>query len=137
MPTAKNKFGDPMPVIQHRVDAATQARARRDASALQISCSRGWRRPTTGACGQVSALNYQDHPAGGCRMGTDPATSVVNSHGRTHDHENLFIVGSPTLPDRRLHQRHTDVRGARAAIGDRDRPELNDRALVPGRFTNR
>ena len=23
---AKNKFGDPLPVIQHRVDAATQAR---------------------------------------------------------------------------------------------------------------
>ena len=31
-------------------------------------------------------------------MGTDPATSVVDSHGRTHDHENLFVVGSPTLP---------------------------------------
>ena len=31
-------------------------------------------------------------------MGTDPATSVVDSFGRTHDHENLFVVGSPTLP---------------------------------------
>jgi quinoprotein glucose dehydrogenase len=31
-------------------------------------------------------------------MGTDPATSVGNSHGRTHDHENLFIVGASTLP---------------------------------------
>ena len=37
-------------------------------------------------------------PAGGCRMGADPATSVVDSYGRTHDHENLFVVGSPTLP---------------------------------------
>ncbi len=46
----------------------------------------------------MSGLNYQDHPAGGCRMGADPATSVVNSFGRTHDHENLFVVGSPTLP---------------------------------------
>ena len=38
------------------------------------------------------------HPGGGCRMGTDPARSVVDSHGRTHDHENLFVVGSPTMP---------------------------------------
>ena len=39
---------------------------------------------------------FQDHPAGGCRMGTDPATSVVDGWGRTHDHENLFVVGAPT-----------------------------------------
>ena len=29
-------------------------------------------------------------------MGDDPATSVVDSHGRAHDHENLFVVGAPT-----------------------------------------
>ncbi|MBT7501609.1 MAG: GMC family oxidoreductase, partial [Gemmatimonadales bacterium] len=37
-----------------------------------------------------------DHPAGGCRMGDDPGTSVVDSWGRAHDHENLFVVGAPT-----------------------------------------
>ena len=42
--------------------------------------------------------DYLDHPAGGCRMGTDPKISVCDSHGRTHDHENLFVVGAPTLP---------------------------------------
>ena len=31
-------------------------------------------------------------------MGADPATSVTDSYGRTHDHENLFVVGAPTLP---------------------------------------
>ena len=31
-------------------------------------------------------------------MGTDPAASVCDSYGRTHDHENLFVVGSTTLP---------------------------------------
>ena len=46
----------------------------------------------------VSEGNYLDHPSGGCRMGSDPATSVCDSYGRTHDHENLFVVGSPTLP---------------------------------------
>ena len=31
-------------------------------------------------------------------MGTNPATSVCDSYGRTHDHENLFVIGAPTLP---------------------------------------
>jgi quinoprotein glucose dehydrogenase len=31
-------------------------------------------------------------------MGDDPATSVVDGYGRTHDHENLFVVGAPTMP---------------------------------------
>jgi glucose dehydrogenase len=42
--------------------------------------------------------NYWDHPAGGCRMGTNASTSVCDSYGRTHDHENLFVIGAPTLP---------------------------------------
>jgi quinoprotein glucose dehydrogenase len=29
-------------------------------------------------------------------MGDDPGTSVVDSWGRAHDHENLFVVGAPT-----------------------------------------
>ena len=31
-------------------------------------------------------------------MGNDPGTSVCDDYGRTHDHENLFVVRSPTLP---------------------------------------
>ncbi|ULL19377.1 GMC family oxidoreductase [Paenibacillus sp. H1-7] len=31
------------------------------------------------------------HLMGGCRMGNDPATSVVNSYGQTHDIPNLFV----------------------------------------------
>jgi quinoprotein glucose dehydrogenase len=42
--------------------------------------------------------NYLDHPAGGCRMGTDRTASVCDNYGRTHDHENLFVVGAPTQP---------------------------------------
>ena len=29
-------------------------------------------------------------------MGNDPAASVVDSWGRAHDHENLFIAGAST-----------------------------------------
>jgi choline dehydrogenase-like flavoprotein len=96
-PVAKNKFGDPLPVIQHRVDAATQARAAATRTHFETLFAR-MAKANDGRVGQISALNYQDHPSGGCRMGDDPATSVVDSHGRTHDHENLFVVGSPTLP---------------------------------------
>lgn len=45
---------------------------------------------------RAASDDFQDHPAGGCRMGSDPAASVTDSYGRTHDHENLFVVGAPT-----------------------------------------
>jgi choline dehydrogenase-like flavoprotein len=32
-----------------------------------------------------------DHTMGGCRMGADPASSVVDADLKTHDHANLFI----------------------------------------------
>jgi len=32
------------------------------------------------------------------RMGDDPATSVTDSYGRTHDHPNLFIAGGSLFP---------------------------------------
>lgn len=34
------------------------------------------------------------HLLGGCRMGDDPQTSVVNSFGQTHDIPNLFVCGA-------------------------------------------
>ena len=40
----------------------------------------------------------QEHPVGGCRMGTDPTQSVVDAHGRAHDHENLWVAGAPAQP---------------------------------------
>ena len=38
------------------------------------------------------------HQCGTARMGDDPATSVVDSFGRTHDHPNLFIMDGAILP---------------------------------------
>ena len=94
---SKNRWGDALPLVSHKIDAATQAReASTRAHFEQLFASMA--KANDGHVGRISGLPYQDHPAGGCRMGTDPATSVVDSHGRTHDHENLFVVGSPTLP---------------------------------------
>lgn len=35
------------------------------------------------------------HLMGGCRMGNNPETSVVDPWGRSHDHENLYLAGAP------------------------------------------
>jgi choline dehydrogenase-like flavoprotein len=37
------------------------------------------------------------HIVGTYRMGQDPQTSVVDSYCRSHDHENLFLVGTGTM----------------------------------------
>jgi glucose dehydrogenase len=93
----KNRYGDPMPTIEHRFDEATLSRK----AATEAHVSGVFDRLATASNGRIVATSqgdYLDHPAGGCRMGTDPATSVCDSYGRTHDHENLFVVGAPTLP---------------------------------------
>ncbi len=38
------------------------------------------------------------HITGTMSMGNDPKDSVVDRFGRTHDHENLFIVGTGVMP---------------------------------------
>ncbi|MEL6807267.1 MAG: GMC family oxidoreductase [Pseudomonadota bacterium] len=38
------------------------------------------------------------HAFGTCRMGDDPATSVVDAFGRAHDIENLFIADASVFP---------------------------------------
>ena len=97
-PASKNRYGDPMPKIDRQLDAAATARE----GATLAHCTEVFERMAKASNGRLtgkpSVSNYWDHPAGGCRMGTDPATSVCDSYGRTHDHENLFVIGAPTLP---------------------------------------
>lgn len=96
-PATKNRWGDPLPAVRHKVDAATEARQPQTREYFERLFAQ-LAKANDGRVGNITGLSYQDHPAGGCRMGTDPARSVVDSHGRTHDHENLYVVGSPTMP---------------------------------------
>jgi choline dehydrogenase-like flavoprotein len=96
-PAQKNRFGDPLPGITHVLDAATRTRAAATEDHVRALFAR-LAQNGNGRVMSVTKGEYLDHPAGGCRMGTDPAASVCDSFGRTHDHENLFVVGSPTLP---------------------------------------
>jgi quinoprotein glucose dehydrogenase len=93
----KNRYGDPMPKIEHRFDEATMAReAATKAHVHDVFGTLA--KASNGRIVNTSEGDYLDHPGGGCRMGADPATSVCDSYGRTHDHENLFVVGAPTTP---------------------------------------
>ncbi len=93
----KNRYGDPMPKIVHRVDAATEAR-QAATKAHVLGVFQNLARASNGRIVNSGEGDYLDHPGGGCRMGSDPATSVCDSYGRTHDHPNLFVVGAPTTP---------------------------------------
>jgi choline dehydrogenase-like flavoprotein len=50
--------------------------------------------------GKPEQLTYggAGHLMGTYRMGDDPKTSVVDSRQRSHDHQNLYLVGSGTFP---------------------------------------
>jgi quinoprotein glucose dehydrogenase len=96
-PAARNRFGDPLPRLEHRLDAASEAREAATHAHIR-GVFQELARADNGRVLSTSVSDYLDHPAGGCRMGTDRATSVCDSFGRTHDHENLFVVGAPTLP---------------------------------------
>jgi len=93
----KNRYGDPMPKIEHRLDDATLAR-RVATKAHVLGVFEKLAQASNGKIVNTNEGDYLDHPGGGCRMGSDPATSVCDSYGRTHDHENLFVVGAPTTP---------------------------------------
>ena len=93
--STRNSWGDPLPKVQH-VEHET-SRALRDQTHQQL---RGiFERLVKSGGGKIletSVGKFLDHPAGGCRMGDDPSESVCDSTGRTHDHENLWIIGAPT-----------------------------------------
>ncbi len=93
--TRKNAWGDPLPKLGFRdapESAALRARTEDSIRALFGEMARAG----NGKLVRTSVDDFQDHPSGGCRMGADPAASVVDSFGRSHDHENLFVVGAPT-----------------------------------------
>lgn len=44
------------------------------------------------------AAPMTNHEIGGCRMGTDPKTSVLNEFGRSHDVPNLYVADASAFP---------------------------------------
>ena len=95
--STRNRFGDPLPRLDFRdAPVSRELRAHTEDRIREIFAEVA--AAGDGRILRTSVDSVQDHPGGGCRMGTDPGTSVVDSWGRTHDHENLFVTGAPTLP---------------------------------------
>jgi quinoprotein glucose dehydrogenase len=93
--TRTSPWGDPMPSLAFRDDAVSRDLRGFTEDTIRALFDR-LARAGNGRVIRSSVDNFQDHPAGGCRMGTDRSNGVVDSHGRTFDHENLFVVGAPT-----------------------------------------
>ena len=93
----KNAWGDPLPRIDF-VDSDTSVELREH---TESSIRAVFESIVRAGGGKVLSARVDegiyDHPGGGCRMGDDPEASVVDAHGRAHDHENLWIVGAPTV----------------------------------------
>lgn len=94
-PERKNPWGDPLPRIDF-VDSDWSLGLREHTeehirAVFDRIVRAGGGKTLTTRVGEV-----YDHPGGGCRMGGDPQTSVVDSFGRSHDHDNLWVVGAPT-----------------------------------------
>ncbi len=93
-----NRFGDPMPTLAFK-DAPESVALR---SWQEEELRELFRRMARAGDGSILRMENsasdlgQEHPVGGCRMGTDPATSVVDGWGRAHDHENLWVAGAPS-----------------------------------------
>ncbi len=86
-PHQKDRFGMPLPVVtyhDHPNDIAMRNFAWQRARDLYI------------AAGATKVYDTPPYPAthnlGTCRMGLDPATSVVNQFGQAHEVKNLFIA---------------------------------------------
>ncbi len=92
----KNAHGDPLPKLAWRDDPVSRdnrAWTEDQIKALFESLAKAG----NGRVIRTGNDSFQDHPAGGCRMGKDASTGVVDSWGRTFEHENLFVIGAPTM----------------------------------------
>jgi choline dehydrogenase-like flavoprotein len=95
-PFEVNVFGDPIPVIHFHVSDYDRETRRRAAETI---------RTILGATEfeKITMANWNtpgraNHHMGTCRMGVDPATSVVDPQLRIHGVRNAFVLGSAVFP---------------------------------------
>jgi choline dehydrogenase-like flavoprotein len=94
--TEKDALGIPKPEAHYAIDDYTRRGAEvSKADFAKIARLMGGTGLRYSAEGQFA--NNQ-HITGTVRMGSDPASSVVDAFGRAHDHENLFICGTGVMP---------------------------------------
>ncbi|MFA3916191.1 GMC family oxidoreductase [Ruegeria hyattellae] len=88
----KDRFGLPAAKVTNTLPKDNSARSDlAKAEGLKIFKAAGVSEPWAGQRAPM-------HMMGGTIMGGDPATSVTNSFGQTHDVENLFVAGASLFP---------------------------------------
>jgi choline dehydrogenase-like flavoprotein len=93
-PDEKDIYGVPLPRIAYRLDDYTKAGLAAAARAHEEIFARL----------DASEMHHSQeaqgagHIIGTARMGDAPATSVVDRNLRSHDHKNLFVLGSAVFP---------------------------------------
>lgn len=88
-PTLRDCFGDPAPRITYSVGAYER-------NAREAAIEHARRILTAAGVDKIDgnvAQGLGAHPMGTCRMGDDPAASVVNRDLRAHEVSNLYVVG--------------------------------------------
>lgn len=89
-----DKLGIPRPRLTYKLDDYTKqglAEARKMADLVFDGLGATYRT-------HVGSVFGAGHILGTYRMGTDPKTSVVDVNQRSHDHPNLFLLGSGVFP---------------------------------------
>jgi choline dehydrogenase-like flavoprotein len=79
-----DEFGVPRPLVTFNYGDNEKA-MREEAHRLGREILEG------GGAVEVLISEGNDHTMGGCRMGDDPSSSVVDRNLRTHDHPNLYL----------------------------------------------
>ena len=93
-PEARDPYGVPLPQIHYRVGeycARGLAAARRVHDEI-------FSRLNASEIRHHEEFQGAGHIIGTCKMGDDPGSSVVDRHCRSHDHPNLFLLGSAVFP---------------------------------------
>ena len=93
-PNERDIYGVPLPRLAYRLDDYVQA---------GLAAARAAHAEIFGRLG-ATGIEYRDAPEGAghimgtARIGNDPKSSVVDRDLRSHNHPNLFILGSAVFP---------------------------------------
>ncbi|MFA7438450.1 GMC family oxidoreductase [Castellaniella sp.] len=93
-PDKKDVYGVPLPHIHYRVDDYARqgmASAREDHHAI-------FQKMKASEIHHAGEFFGAGHIMGTCRMGSDPRQSVVDARLCSHDHDNLYVLGSSVFP---------------------------------------
>jgi choline dehydrogenase-like flavoprotein len=93
-PNDRDMYGVPLPRIAYRIDDYVRA----GLSAARAAHTEIFEKLGTSQVHHDPEFKGAGHIIGTARMGSDPKTSVVDSDLRSHEHRNLFVVGSAVFP---------------------------------------